>query len=466
MSIENLVKLSIADLVAAYAAGSLSPVEVLKTTIAHAEAVNPAINALFSFRPEQAYEVARAAEARWRAKAPLGPLDGVPVTVKDSVSMVGWPHTHGIAANRNLPPSTYDSPPALALREAGAPIFAKTTMPDCGLMASGISSLHGITRNPWGLAWNTGGSSSGAGASLAAGIGFASVGTDIAGSVRLPASHCGLVSLKPTHGRVPHLPADTMRMAGPMGRSVADVAHMLTVLARPDERDNWSFPADGTRYHERLDRDVKGRKIGVLTDMGFGPKPEPVVRAAVEAAARSLAEAGAVVEQFVSPLDYDAYAPIDLFLQVRGFVEYSGLPPHGEDGINHYVRDWCRAGAKYSGVELYKALGQINAMKVALLAAFEGYDYVIAPVLPVVNFPAEEPGPVREMPLAHTGFTAMFNQTGQPAATVCTAFDSRHLPIGVQVIGHRFDDLGVLQVTKVLEDRRTVAMDWPIAPRP
>ncbi|MDQ0391008.1 amidase [Labrys monachus] len=465
MSIASLVAMSVGEIVDAYAAGNLSPVEVTQTVIAHSEATNGAVNALFSFHPDEALATARASEARYRAGAPAGLLDGIPVTVKDSIAIVGWPHTHGIAANRDQPPSTYNAPPALALMESGAPIFAKTTMPDCGLLASGISSLHGITRNPWGLSWNTGGSSSGAGASVAAGMGFLSVGTDIAGSVRLPSSHCGLASLKPTHGRIPHLPPDTMRMAGPMGRRVDDIARMLTVLARPDERDTWSFPADGVRYHEHLARDLRNVRIGILTDMGFGPRPEPAVREAVEAAGRLLEGAGAVVEPFVSPLDQDAYAPIDLYLQVRGFVEYSDLPPHGGNGINAYVRDWAMQGAEHSGVDLYRTLAEIARMKATLLAAFEGWDYVIAPTLPVVNFPAEEPGVSREVPLAHTTFTALFNQTGQPAATVCTAFDDRHLPIGIQVVGHRCDDLGVLQVAKALEDLRDVAMDWPLSPR-
>ncbi|MCP9627466.1 amidase [Rhodopseudomonas palustris] len=465
MSIEELIAMNLGDLADAYAARTLSPVEVLQTVMAHAEAVNPAINALFCFRPDEALSAARASEARWKTGTPAGPLDGVPMTVKDSVAMVGWPYLHGIKANAELPPSNYNSPPAIALQEGGAVIFAKTTMPDCGLLAAGVSSMHGITRNPWGLKWNTGGSSAGAGASVAAGAGLVSVGTDIAGSVRLPAGHCGLASLKPTHGRIPHLPADTMRMAGPMARSVDDAARLLTVLTRADERDTWSFPNDGTQYHQRLGRDIKGLRIGVLTDMGFGPKPEPAVRDAVEAAGRLLAGDGAIVEPMAPPLDIDGYAPIDLFLQVRGFVEVSGLPPHGDDGINPYVKAWALGGERHSGADMYRALGAITKMKTALLAAFEGWDYVIAPVLPVVNFPAEEPGVSRDVPLAHTIFTAMFNQTGQPAATVCTAFDERHLPIGIQVIGHRCDDLGVLQVAKALEQLRDVTMDWPLTPR-
>jgi amidase/aspartyl-tRNA(Asn)/glutamyl-tRNA(Gln) amidotransferase subunit A len=465
MSIRELVEMSVREVVDAYAARRLSPVEVLTTTLAHAETVNPAINALFSFRPEEALAAARASEARWRTGAPLGPLDGVPTTVKDSVSIVGWPNTHGLKANRNRPPSSYNAPPALALQDGGAPIFAKTTMPDCGLMASGLSSMHGVTRNPWGLAWSTGGSSAGAGAAIAAGVGHLTVGTDIAGSVRLPAAHCGLASLKPTHGRVPHLPPDMMRMAGPMGRRVEDIARLLTVLARPDERDIWSLPADATQYHEQLGRDLKGLRIGVLTDMGFGPKPQAPVREAVEAAGRRLAEAGAIAERFISPIDFDAYLPIDMVLQVRGLVEIRALPAHDRESVNRYVRDWALAGAKHTAADLYQALEQIARMRAILLAAFEPYDYLVAPVMPMVNFPAESPGPDASTPLSHTVFTALFNQTGQPASTVCVAFDERRLPIGVQVIGHRGDDLGVLQVTKALEDMREKAMDWPTTPR-
>lgn len=465
MSIASLVGLSVGDLVESYRTGELGPVEVTRTVIDHAEATNPVVNALFSIRRDEALTAAAAAEARYRKGAPLGPLDGVPVTVKDSVSIVGWPHRHGIAANRDLPPSTYTAPPALALIEGGAPIFAKTTMPDCGLMASGISSLHGITRNPWGLSWNTGGSSSGAGASVAAGMGFLSVGTDIAGSVRLPAGHCGLASLKPTHGRVAHLPADTMRMAGPMGRRVDDIARMLTVLTRPDERDVWSFPSDGLAFHERLGRDVTGLRIGVLTDMGFGPPVEPPVLAAVEAAGHLLEEAGAIVEPFGAPFDYDAYAPIDIYLQVRGSVEYKGLPHHGDGAMNETVRAWASQAERHTAEDLFLALARIGRIRETLMTAFEGWDYVIAPVLPIVAFPADAPGLFPEVPLGHCAFTSLFNHTGQPAATVCTAFDDRHLPIGVQVVGHRGDDLGVLQVTKILESLRPITMDWPLIPR-
>src|SRR5216683_3047224 len=161
MSAEELAKMSLADLAEAYAGRRLSPVEVMETTLDHAQAVNPLINALFSFRPEQAIAGARQSEARWKSNAPLGPLDGVPMTVKDSVAMVGWPYLHGIRANRSLPPSNYDSPPAIALREAGASVFAKTTMPDCGPLRACVFEAHARTRTPFASRYNAHGRSHG-----------------------------------------------------------------------------------------------------------------------------------------------------------------------------------------------------------------------------------------------------------------------------------------------------------------
>lgn len=465
MSVSDLVSLSVRELTAAFASGALSPVEALSTTLEHVEQVNPALNALFSIRPAEALAAAEASEKRWKAGAPQGLLDGVPMTVKDSVAMVGWPFHHGIAANRSAPPSTFDSPPAARLKEEGAVIFAKTTMPDCGLLAAGVSTLFGIIRNPWNTAFNTGGSSAGAGASLAAGMGFLSVGSDIAGSVRCPASHCGLVALKPTQGRIPHLMPEFMRTAGPLGRTVEDIAMLMNPLSRPDERDPWCLDATSTVFHEGLERDVKGLRVGLLLDMGFGPKPEPAVAAMITRAARALEAEGAIVSEFVSPLDEDCYAPIDRWLMIRGYDEMQKLPEHEPDAFLHYVRDWCQPAAEMSALDAWRCLGEIAKMRVKLYEAFEPYDYVLAPTLPVVNFPAEEPGMFRDQPLGHTVFTAMFNQTGHPAASVCFGFDARHLPIGVQVIGHRFDDHGVLQICRSLENLRGVEMDWPLEPR-
>jgi amidase/aspartyl-tRNA(Asn)/glutamyl-tRNA(Gln) amidotransferase subunit A len=464
MSVTELTNMSLQQLVAGFRSQALSPVEIMDATLRHAESVNVLINALFSIRAEAALADARVSEARWARGEPLGPLDGVPVTVKDSVAVAGWPYYHGTRPNRDLPPSGFDAPPAARLKEGGAIIFAKTVMPDCGLMASGVSSMHGVVRNPWSLRFNPGGSSAGAGASLAAGVGFLSVGSDIAGSVRLPASHCGLAALKPTQGRIPHLAPDMMRSAGPMGRRVADIALVLTTLSRPDVRDCWSLPPDGLRYEGRLDRSLRGLRIGLLTDLGFDPRPEPAVLRAVEDAASSLERLGAGIEPLQPLFDHDAYDPIDRVLQVRGFAEIDSFPEDRRREVTDAVYEWARPAAAYSARDFAGFVAAIAADRTHILQALHAYDYVLAPVLPVVNFPAEWPGLAPDKPLRHANFTAPFNQTAQPAASVHQAFDERGLPIGVQVIGRRFDDLGVLQMAHAIEISRSPIRNWPVEP--
>ena len=463
MDLSELVKLDIRKLRAAYAKKTVSPPEVMQATLAQAERVNKDINALFHVVADQAMAEARASESRWQRGETLGSLDGVPVTVKDSVTVVGWPYFHGARPNRDRPMSTDDAPPAARLKETGAIIFAKTVMPDCGLMSSGLSSSHGVVRNPWRLSANTGGSSAGAGASLAACIGFGSVGSDIAGSVRQPASHCGLAALKPTQGQIPHLPCDIMRTAGPMARSVSDVAAVLSVIAGGDSRDRWSLPAGMNGYEDKLERDLSGLRIGILLDMGFDPRPTPEVVAVVQTAAERLAGLGADLTDVAAPFDFDAYEPIDRVFQVRGYAEIETFAPERRDEITPAVLQWCQPAKDYSALDYVGFLKRIDTNSARLEAHLRSYDYVVSPVSPVVNFDAEAAGLKPETPLGHTNFTALFNQTTQPAAVVHQALVDG-LPVGVQIVGKRFDDLGVLQIAKALEDARGT-VDWPLTPR-
>lgn len=463
MTIDELAHLDTVALLNLYRAGEISPVDVMRTTLEHALAVNGEINALFNIVAEQALAEAKASEERWRRKEPLGRLDGVPVTVKDSVNVAGWPYLHGARPNRDRPLATEDAPPAARLKEAGAIIFAKTTMPDCGLLGAGVSSAHGITRNPWKLSANTGGSSAGAGASLAAGLGFSSVGSDIAGSVRLPASQCGLAALKPTQGLIPHLAPDIMRSAGPMGRTVTDIAAMLTVLVEPDARDCWSLPPAKIAYEEHLPRDVKGLRIGLLLDMGFDPRPRPEIVEIVRSAGGVLARAGAVVSEVPAPFQHDAYKAIDQVLQIRGYAEIQSFAEDRRGEVTAAVREWCQPAKGFSALDYAAMLQDIARSRARLESCLRPYDYVLAPVLPVAGFPAEAPGVNSDVPLMHANFTAMFNQTAQPASSVHQGFVGG-LPVGVQVIGKRFDDLGVLQLSQLLETARG-AVDWPTVPR-
>ena len=252
--ITSLHDLSAIDLIAGYRAKQFSPSEVLEEVIEHVAAWEPHIKALYLFDPDGARAAAKASTDRWQKGEPAGTLDGVPVTIKDNIATKGQPVPLG-AASVKLVPAEKDAPPAARLREAGAIIFAKTTMPDYGMLSSGLSSFHPLTRNPWDLTKNPGGSSSGAGAAGAAGYGPLHLGTDIGGSVRLPACWCGLVALKPSFGRVPVDPPYVGRVAGPMTRTVDDAALMMCVLSKPDRRDGMSLPADSS-MHWKAHREV------------------------------------------------------------------------------------------------------------------------------------------------------------------------------------------------------------------
>src|SRR3954464_5885853 len=260
-AVTSLHDLSAVDLIAGFRARQFSPSEVLEDVLAHIAVWEPHLKALDAFDPDGARATAKSSTERWYKGEPAGPLDGVPVTIKENIATKGVPVPLG-AATTTLVPAAADAPPAARLREAGAVILAKTTMPDYGMLSSGLSSFHALTRNPWDLAKNPGGSSAGAGAAGAAGYGPLHVGTDIGGSVRLPACWCGLVALKPSFGRVPIDPAYVGRVAGPMTRTVDDCALMMGVLSKPDRRDGMSLPASDINW-KALELPPSKRRIGL-----------------------------------------------------------------------------------------------------------------------------------------------------------------------------------------------------------
>src|SRR4051812_22889370 len=286
--------LSAVELLQRYRAKSLSPTEVFTAIEKHIARWESHLKALYAYAPESARKEAAASTERWAKGAPAGPLDGVPVTVKENIASKGVPMPLGTAA-MPLTPMTQDAPPTARLREAGAIIFSKTTMPDYGMTSSGVSSFHSLTRNPWDLSKNPGGSSAGAGAAGAAGYGPLHVGTDIGGSVRLPSGWCGLVGLKPSLGRIPIDPPYVARCAGPMTRTIDDTALMMSVLSKPDHRDGMSLPAQDIDWANLPGR-AKGKRIGLLLDAGVGMPVEPEVKAAIENVAKFFADQGAEVE--------------------------------------------------------------------------------------------------------------------------------------------------------------------------
>ncbi|WOP17738.1 amidase family protein [Raineyella sp. LH-20] len=463
MSIRVAEQMSARSLTRRFSTGELTPRDVAEQQLARIAEVDPTLHAMAFVAEGPALQAADAATERWRLGRPRGPMDGVPVTIKDSIRAEGMPWRHGTLPNADLPTDRTDAPPARALKEAGAVILGKTAMPDLGMMAAGVSSLYGVVRNPWKLSCNTSGSSAGAGASLAAGIGVAGIGTDIAGSVRLPAASNGLVGLKPTQGLIPHLAPSTMRSAGPMARTVDDAWDLLDVITRADPRDNWSLPALPDNRRDLGPAGVTGLRVGVLTDLGYGIPAEGPVIETVERAARVLRAAGAEVEVMAPLFDHDPYDPLDRVFQVRAAAEIAG---HGHAGrlVHPAVREWSRPGATQSAVDHAADLAAIEAEQQRVTLATSVYDVVLSPVLPVVSFPAESVGLDEDRPLYHCGFTAWFNQTGQPAATLCYGLHQGH-PVGVQIIGQRFADYRIMRLARWLEQNRPFELVFPTDPQ-
>lgn len=468
MTSSDLHALSATELLAGYRAGTLSPVEVTRAVIAQIERCEPHLHATYCFDPQAALAMAQASEARWRAGTPIEAdgvsIDGVPTTIKENIATKGVPVPNGTAATP-LIPAERDAPPAARLREAGAVILGKTTMPEFGAMSSGLSSIHALTRNPWNTKMNPGGSSAGAGAGGAAGYGPFHVGTDIGGSVRFPAAWNGLAGLKPSLGRIPIDPPYMGRCAGPMCRTVEDAALMMAVLSRPDpdERDSMNLPPANLPWTD-LDIDLKGKRFGLLLDPGCGMPIDPQVIPPVIEAAKAFEAAGAIVEPLDPWMDNDMLHGLDLFWRIRAARDIEDLSPELRAKVLPIFLEWVAPAQKVSALEGFRAYSRTMEIRTRTVAATKGFDFILSPTAANTSFPAEWGYANNDVTLAHDqiGFTVPFNMSEQPAATVCCGYDANGVPLGLQIAGHRFDDLGVLRVARAWEKMRGAMRPWPM----
>jgi len=460
----SLHDLSAVDLLKAYRKKALSPVEVVRAILDHIASFEPHLKATYRLDPEAALAAATRAEARWRHGEPQGALDGVPITIKDNIATKGVPVPLGTAA-ADLAPAPADAPPAARVREEGAVILGKTTMPDYGMLSSGLSSFHPLTRNPWDLTKNPGGSSAGAGAAAAAGYGPLHLGTDIGGSVRLPATWCGIFALKPSLGLVPIDPPYIGRVAGPMTRTVADSALLMSVVSKPDARDHMSLPYRELAF-DAAAKTPKGLRMGLLLDAGCGLPVEPEVARAVETAAKTFSDAGAAVEPMRPFLTREMLDGLDHFWRMRAFVDISSLPEARRAKALPFIVDWAMSAKPFGGAKVFKDFSQVMATRQAAVAACAGFDYVLSPVSPVAPFAADLPCPTNDpaRPLEHIAFTVPYNMSEQPAASINCGYTAQGLPIGLQIAGKRFDDVGVLQIARWYEEARGPQRPWPKPP--
>jgi Asp-tRNA(Asn)/Glu-tRNA(Gln) amidotransferase A subunit family amidase len=454
-------------LLAAYRNKTVSPVEVAQSVLAQIERWDPHLCASYLFQPVKALDQARASEARWLRGAPCGALDGVPVTIKENIATQGDPTPLGTLATQALP-ALVDAPPAARLREAGAVMVCKTTMPDYGMLSSGVSTFHPTARNPWDIRKTPGGSSAGAGAAAAAGYGPLHIGTDIGGSLRLPAGWCGIYSLKPSLGRIPIDPPYTGRAAGPMTRSVADSALLMQVLSQADARDSMSLPEQAIAWDDwdATVAQVRGLRIGLLMDAGCGLSVEPEVRDAVLRAATLLEQAGAIVEPVAPFFTRHMLDGMDHAWRMRSHLDLAALPVAQRDKVLPYIRLWADSVKDMPGTAAFVAMSQFHVTRIATVAACHPFDFVISPTSPIAAFAAELPSPTNDplLPLEHIAFTVPFNMSEQPAASINCGYTTEGLPIGLQIAGRRFDDLGVLRLSRAFELLRDPQRDWPLPP--
>src|SRR5580692_3326562 len=423
-AVTSLHDLSAVDLIAGFKAKQFSPSEVLEDVLTHVAVWEPHIKALYLFDTHGARAVAQASTERWQKGEATGVLDGVPVTVKDNIATKGQPVPLGAASVR-LVPAAADAPPAARLREAGAIIFAKTTMPDYGMLSSGLSSFHPLTRNPWDLSKNPGGSSAGAGAAGAAGYGPLHLGTDIGGSVRLPSGWCGLVGLKPSLGRVPIDPSYVGRVAGPMTRIVDDAALMMSVLSKPDRRDGMSLPPDSLNW-KALEKSPRKLRLGLMLDIGVGLPLEKPIREVAIKAAKAFEQAGAVITEVDGILTREMLDGLDNFWRARMWDDLEKLAPDERGKTLPYIYQWAEKATKLSGVDVIRGFNASMAIRAAAAKLFCDLDYVISPVSPVVNFGAELASPMHDpqKPFEHIGYTVPWNMSENPAISINGGYDS------------------------------------------
>ena len=458
MASDELCWKSATQLAGAIKRKKVSPLEVIEAILARIETLNPTLNAYCTVTAEAARREARAAErALMRRGARLGPLHGVPFSIKDLIITKGVRTTWGTRLYADHVPEE-DAPVVERLKAAGGILVGKTNTPMFGWIGATHNLLFGATRSPWNLDRTPGGSSGGAGAAVAAGMGPLAVGTDGGGSIRIPSSFSGIFGLKPSYGRVPTYPfsaAWSLSHAGPMTRTVADAALMLTVLAGPDERDQSSLPPSGVDYVKGLRGSLRGLRVAWSSTLGFAKVVDPEVAALAERAARSFKHFGCRVEAVEPKFPDPSEAWNAIFcggIAARLKPYFPDRRADIDEGLVRIIEDTL----KWPPTKYIQAWFDRLAFWDAVRKFFETYDLLLTPTVacPPFKVGLDNPTEIAGTPIEPYGwipFTYPFNMTGQPAASVPCGFTRDGLPIGLQIVGRRFDDAMVLRAAAAFE---------------
>jgi len=454
------------ELIALYRSGQASPVEATQAVLSRIERLNPQLNAFCLVDADAALSAARASESRWQAHrssgAPVGELDGVPTSIKDLILTRGWPTLRG---SRTIDPRQawdVDAPATARLREAGAVLLGKTTTPEFGCKGETNSPATGITRNPWNAACTPGGSSGGTAAAIAAGLGPLSVGTDGAGSVRIPAAFCGNVGLKPSFGRVPAYPLSpfgTVAHLGPHTMSVRDAALMMNVLKKPDARDWTALPPDASDFTMGLEDGIRGLRIAYSPTLGYANTVHPEIAAAVDVAVHQLQALGAHVEQ-VDPGFEDPLEITTGLWFLGAHTVWSGLTPEQQAVTDPDFRAEAELGAQLTALQIQQLNQRRGVLGSHMRQFMQRYDLLVTPSVAVPAFEARAAGTVPMDPQAMLGWTPFsypFNLTQQPAISVPCGLTRTGLPMGLQIVGPMFGDALVLRAARAYESVQPVA---------
>jgi len=453
------------ELVKLYKSRKASPVEATKAALARIDAFNGQLNAFQHLDPDMALRAARASEKRWKKGGKRqSDLDGVPITIKDMVLTKGMPTRMGSLATDPDGPWTVDSPVAQRLREAGTVLLGKTTSPEYGWKGVTDSALYGATHNPWKIGRTPGGSSGGGVAAEAVGMGNLAVGTDGAGSVRIPCSFTGLFGLKPTQARVPLWPPSaqgTLSHIGPMTRTVRDAAMMMNVMARPDSRDLYGRPDDAEDYLKGFEKGVKNLRIAYSPNLGFieRDKIDRDVATAVEHAAKVFKTLGAkVIEDSPDLQGLDPRRILNAHWQSNVAVLVKAFSPEKRALMDPGLLKAAEVGANLGQEAVVTAHHQRQTLGVIMNQFMAKYDLLLTPTMPMTAFAVNENGAWGGdgVDIGWTPFTLTFNLTRQPAATIPCGLDREGLPIGLQIVGGHARDALVLRAAAAYERVRPI----------
>jgi amidase/aspartyl-tRNA(Asn)/glutamyl-tRNA(Gln) amidotransferase subunit A len=451
----ELCRLSVSELTARFADGSVSPVEATQAALDRAEQVNNRCNAFTLIDRDSALAAARASEARWQSGTPLGPIDGVPTTIKDIAWVLGWTVHYGTRAAPGVA-AAEDAPAVALLRGAGAVLLGLTATPEFGWKAVTDSAASGVTRNPWNPERTPGGSSGGAAVAAATGAGVLHLGTDGGGSIRIPAGFTGVVGHKPTFGRVPAYPASpfgTVSHTGPIARSVADAAAMLEVLSGRDARDWYQNPLPFLPVAPLMSRPLRGLRVGVWVTPPRGDVA-PDVRTAFEAALVRMATAGATLERVTLP-GSDIWELFNVHWFTGAAARLRAVAADNLHLVEPGLREIAEAGARYSATDLIAAQTQRAQFGAAFDRLLAVFDVIVSPAVAVTAFAAGEevpPGSGLHRWTEWAGFSYPVNLAQAPACVVPCGSGADDMPVGLQFIGRRGDDAGVLAVAAAFEE--------------